>query len=191
MNRIITKPALIVIDMQKYFIDPDGDAYLPMSKDIIKPITILIDHFKKTRHPIIFTRHGHKKTSPPSSMHRFWNGDLLYEDDPQAEIIELCHREQATNLIILPKEHYSAFEETNLDVILKANDIHDIVLCGVMTNLCVETTARCGFMKGYNPIVVADATATKNKEMHFASLNNISYGFGYVMDTEKIICMTS
>ncbi|MFH1654280.1 MAG: isochorismatase family cysteine hydrolase [Pseudomonadota bacterium] len=195
----LNRPALLVIDMQNYFIDPDGEAYLKDSAAIIPNVVELIDHFNSKDLPVIFTRHAHKKDSPRGSMHRFWNGDLLYEDNPQSEIIKAVasrlspamRRDAALaagkNINIIQKEHYSAFENTELNKLLKDNETKDIIICGVMTHLCVETTARIGFIKGYRPIIISDATATKNFDMHLASLRAMAHGFGHISTTQKLI----
>jgi isochorismate hydrolase len=82
---------------------------------------------------------------------------------------------------ILDKNRYSAFWDTGLDESLKSIDIEELIITGVMTNCCCETTAREAFVRDYRVFFVADATATVNDELHIASLKNLSYGFAYVI----------
>lgn len=68
----------------------------------------------------------------------------------------------------------------------KENDgsVEDIIITGVLTNCCVETTARSAFDHDYRVFVVADACASTASELHTATLKNLAYGFAYIVDTE-------
>jgi isochorismate hydrolase len=87
---------------------------------------------------------------------------------------------------IIDKSRYDAFFGTDLDERLRHLDVNDIVICGVLTNCCCETTAREAFVRDYRVFFVADATATINVELHLASLKNLAYGFAYIVNTEDI-----
>ncbi len=60
--------------------------------------------------------------------------------------------------------------KTDLDNILKENQIKDVIIVGVMTNCCGETTARDAFMYGYKVFFISDATATANEDLHLWAL---------------------
>lgn len=92
-----------------------------------------------------------------------------------------------TNRTVIDKNQYSAFFKTNLDEILKANHIEDVIITGVMTNCCCETTAREAFMYGYRVFFINDATSTFNEELHLATLKNLSFGFARVQNTQNLI----
>lgn len=87
---------------------------------------------------------------------------------------------------IVVKHRYGAFEGTDLDLILRSNGIKTLIVTGTATNICVETTARQGFMKEYYIVLPEDCTASLNKEMHEASLKNISLWFGQVVQSADI-----
>jgi isochorismate hydrolase len=55
-----------------------------------------------------------------------------------------------------------------------------------MTDLCVETTARQAFMSGFQPVVVSDATASKNEELHLAALKTLAHGFAHIVEARYI-----
>jgi ureidoacrylate peracid hydrolase len=87
---------------------------------------------------------------------------------------------------IVTKHRYSAFYNTDLDSILRSHGIRTIVLTGVATNVCVETTAREGFVRDYYVVLVADGTATYSPEDHQATLRNIDRFFGEVKSITDI-----
>ena len=92
-----------------------------------------------------------------------------------------------TGKTIVDKNQYSAFFKTHLDDILKKENIKDMIITGVMTNCCCETTARDAFMHGYRVFFMNDATATSSEELHLATLKNLSFGFAYVQNTQELI----
>jgi isochorismate hydrolase len=64
--------------------------------------------------------------------------------------------------------------------------VKNVVLCGVLTHLCVETTARHAFMLNFQPIIVSNACASESKEHHDAALLNLAHGFAYICETKTI-----
>ena len=97
--------------------------------------------------------------------------------------------EVGSNDIVLPKRRYSAFPETDLDATLRSKGIQDVIISGVMTNLCCETTARDAFMRDYRVFFLIDGTATGRSEFHMATLKNLGFGFAYLLTCEELIQM--
>jgi ureidoacrylate peracid hydrolase len=87
---------------------------------------------------------------------------------------------------ILTKHRYSAFYNTDLDTILRANGIRTVVLTGVVTNVCVETTAREAFVRDYYVAVVKDGTAAYSQADHEMTLANIDRFFGEVTSIAEL-----
>jgi ureidoacrylate peracid hydrolase len=79
---------------------------------------------------------------------------------------------------IVTKHRYSAFYNTDLDTLLRANGIRTVVLTGVVTNVCVETSAREAFVRDYYVVVASDGTAAYSQEDHDMTLKNIDRFFG-------------
>lgn len=69
---------------------------------------------------------------------------------------------------------------------LRGMGVEEVVVTGVMTNLCCETTAREAFVRGFRVFFSADATATANRELHEATLKNMAYGFAYLVDCDRL-----
>lgn len=64
--------------------------------------------------------------------------------------------------------------------------VEEVIVIGVMTNLCCETTAREAFVRGYRVFFSTDATATVSGELHDAALMNLAYGFAYLVDCDRL-----
>lgn len=82
---------------------------------------------------------------------------------------------------VVTKHRYDAFLNTDLDLILRANRVDTVVLCGVATNVCVETTARAAFVRDYYVVVAEDGTATYSQAEHDAALATLDRYFGEVV----------
>jgi isochorismate hydrolase len=74
-----------------------------------------------------------------------------------------------------------------LDTTLRSKGVRDVIISGVMTNLCCETTARDAFMRGYRIFFLIDGTATGRSEHHLATLKNLGFGFAYLITCDELI----
>ncbi len=174
------KAALLVIDMQRHFCDARGKATVPRAGLLIKKIKELIDAFVQLQRPIIFTRHIDEEGS---LLTRWWQ-DNLEEDDPMSEITDEF---DVKKTMILVKHQYDAFLNTDLEKILREKGIGQVVICGVLTNLCCETTARSAFVRGFEVYFVIDGTRTYSKKMHDATSLNLSYGFATLLTVKDVL----
>lgn len=176
--------ALFVIDMQQFFCDPSSHAYFKDSTKIIPNIQQLIAVYRQQSLPVIFTRYALLRTESPGAMGRWWN-DVLYNDNDLSSIIAPLH--PLPNELVIRKIQYSAFFETDLDKILKKLQVTNILITGVLTHLCCETTARDAFMRNYDVFFVVDATASDKQDLHDASLRTLSDGFATLVTTNEVI----
>ena len=103
-----------------------------------------------------------------------WNGDF-YRIRPQPDEA------------IVVKHRFGAFESTDLDLVLRSQGIRSVVMTGIATNVCVETTARQAFMRDYYVVFASDCTATYSQRAHDATLQNIDHFFGQVVTSEEIM----
>ncbi|MCK4234343.1 isochorismatase family protein [candidate division WOR-3 bacterium] len=175
--------ALLVIDMQNYFLDDNAHAFIPVGKFILSQIKNLVEKYYEKNLPVIFTRYCVLKEDPDDIMNKWWGGVLL-EDDPESFLVKEINTE--TGIVIL-KPGYSAFFKTNLEELLKRKGVKQVVITGVMTHLCCETTAREAFQRGYEVYFVIDGTGTYDEEIHTASLFNLSHGFAVPVTTDEIL----
>lgn len=175
---------LLVIDMQNYFIDEGSHACIPSARNIISNINALIELYSERGRPIVFTRHALLEDEDPGVMEKWWK-DTLREGTAEANLTpELTVPD---NAIIIRKTTYDAFHDTELMGRLKDQAIKTLVITGVMTHLCCETTARTAFVNDFSVIFVVDATATMNEELHLATIRTLADGFAVPCLTAELV----
>ncbi|MHA1712747.1 MAG: cysteine hydrolase family protein [Candidatus Ranarchaeia archaeon] len=192
--------ALLVIDLQNDFCSPNG-VLAKRGADmtaIVKMAPLLADFlmYCRSRQPKvkiihIITHHSEWTNSKPwmrrykgiaSELRRIcvpgtWGADIYERHD------EL--RPQHNEAVII-KHRYSAFVNTDLDLILKAQQIRTLLVTGVSTNVCVESTARHGHMLDYHIVFLRDLTASTDADLYTSTLQNIQLNFGYVISSADL-----
>ena len=166
------KVALLVLDMQEYFLQEDSHAYVPSGPVIIPRINKLIAAFEAAERPVVATRHINIKEDA-GMMSKWWR-DLIHPKFAYSQYSKVLKIEHA---IQMDKTQYDAFLGTTLEETLRARGVEQVVISGVMTHLCCETTARSAFMRGFEVFFTVDGTATYNEELHRASLLTLTHGF--------------
>ena len=185
-RRIALKPqqlCLAVVDMQLFFCDEKSHAFVQAAPNIIPNINTLINAFSAAERPIFATYYAATPDEAPA-MAAFWR-HLLPPDDPAAQIDPRIKLPK--NASVFRKPTYSAFVGTEFGEAVLATGVEQVVVCGVMTHLCVETAAREFFCRGVVPFIPADATATIDEDMHVASLRAAAHGFAVVTTTAEIL----
>ncbi|XP_073127148.1 nicotinamidase 2-like [Henckelia pumila] len=168
--------ALLVIDVQNHFYS--------MARPVLPALNATVDICRRASVPLFFTRHCHKSPADYGMLYEWWDGDLILDGSSDSELISDLER-RADDPIIL-KNTYSAFRGTNLEEKLLEMGVKEVIVTGVMTNLCCETTAREAFVKGFRVFFSTDATATSSAELHEATLKNMAYGFAYLVDCSRL-----
>ena len=103
-----------------------------------------------------------------------WNGDF-YRVRPRPDEV------------IVTKHRFGGFEGTDLDLVLRSRGIRSVIMTGIATNVCVETTARQAFMRDYYVVFTSDCTATFSQAAHDATLHNIDQFFGEVATSDQVM----
>ena len=176
--------ALLVIDMQKFFLSPESHAFLPAARAMIPNVNEMSRAFRESGRPAIFTRHAYLKDEDPGIMGEWW-ADAIRDENPVSEIDPALELQQGD--VLLRKTRYNAFFGTELDEVLIRNQVKKIVITGVMTHLCCETTAREAFTRDYEVFFVVDGTATADEEFHISSIRNLAHGFVIPVSTAQIL----
>ena len=176
-----SKCALLVVDMQNVFLDERSHAYAPTSKTILPNINRLIDLFAQKKQPIIFTRYV--DSEDPEDLMRVWWRKPILETGHESLITPLLDTTQG---IVLKKTKYNSFAHTELNDILRDNGISQVLIAGVMTHLCCESTAREAFMRNYQVFFGMDTTASYTEALHLGTLRAITHGFGTCVTTADI-----
>ena len=193
----IKKTALVIVDMQKYYLLPESSYFRYFSdtwpgcldyicqrcrSTVIPNIIELINFFRANESPVIFLKLC-GKSPDRKDLHRFFAGTWQkgksagYEDvyplegDSMADIIdELNPPPNEKNTFIINKTTFSPFTRTGIDNKLKEMDIQTLVFTGLATSQCVETSARDSSDRGYNVIHIEDAQADYSETFHNTSL---------------------
>ncbi len=187
--------AVIVVDMQNDFCAPGGlvdkgGRDVSAAQDMATRLPGLIAAARTAGVLIVFVRNvyttdgnfylsdvwleqaarkqGGGYTSIPVCADGSWEGDFYGDVRPRPSDP------------IVTKHRYDAFHNSDLDTILRANGVRTVVMTGVSTNVCVETTARAAFIRDYYVVFVADGTAAYSSEEHDKTLKDIDRFFGEV-----------
>jgi len=186
------KTALIVVDVQNDFCHPEG-ACAKRGNDVsavrgmVAQLQRLIQGAREYQVPIIFIQTFHEKATDSAawaSRSGGSSGNVCRVGTWGAEFYEV---EPQPGDIIVNKHRYSAFINTRLDSVLRTLKAENLIMTGISTNVCVESTARHGYMLDYNIVMVDDACAAFSRKAHEMTLENIAGFFGSVAKVDDIL----
>jgi ureidoacrylate peracid hydrolase len=179
------RAALLVIDMQKFFLDPASPTFTCGGLPIMPNIKRLIDSFRQAGRPVIYSCHVHQADGADAGIMKWWWEGMCIEGTPESRV----HDEIAPlpGEKIIYKHRYSAFYNTDLETILRGLKIEDLVITGIMSNMCCESTARDAYYRDHRVFFPADATGSIIEEMHLATLLNLALGFAYITTAEEVL----
>ncbi|SFI85947.1 ureidoacrylate peracid hydrolase [Paenibacillus sp. UNC496MF] len=186
------KTVLIVVDVQNDFCHPEGACArrgndVSAVKEMMPHLHGLLTGARAYGVPIVFIQTFHEQATDSAA----WtgrsdgrSGEVCRTGTWGAEFYEVAPLPGET---IVNKHRYSAFINTRLDSVLRTLKAETLVMTGVSTNVCVESTARHGYMLDYNIAFVADCCAAFSQAEHEAALSNIDKFFGTVSDAGKLL----
>ena len=178
----IGNSALLVLDMQNVFLSPSSHAFIPSSLVVMPIINSLINYFENHSRPIFFTRHITGEDEK-DLMRKWWKSPISL-DDPLSSISTDLHLRSGEILI---KNKYSAFFNTQLAEKLHDIDISQLVITGVMSHLCCESTAREGFMNDFEIFYVIDGTTTYTELLHKGTMFSLAHGFADCLTAKDVM----
>jgi ureidoacrylate peracid hydrolase len=191
---IPAKTAVIVVDVQNDFCSPDGalgKAGQPTQAalDMIPNLQRLLTAARAAKAPVIFIQTIHEDATDSEA----WVGRMA------GKSASICRKNtwgaEFTEVAPVPgepvviKHRYSAFINTRLDSILRTFKVENLIMTGVSTNVCVESTARQGYMLDYNIVFLSDCTAAYSQEEHDMALYNMKSHFGLVAKADDVIAI--
>jgi len=185
MHLDITASALIVVDMQEFFLNPASPTFTCGGEAIIPNVQRLLAAFRKKNRPVIFTRHVHHPSGMDAGIMGWWWEGMCHEGTPESEVHHALAPLDGEKQIL--KHRYSAFYDTDLETILRCQGVKDLVVSGIMTNMCCESTARDAYYRDYRVFFPADGTGSVIEEMHTGSLFNLAFGFAHINTTDDIL----
>ena len=179
------RTALLVIDMQKFFLDPSSPTFTCGGLAVIPTIRELIKAFRGAKLPVIYTCHVHHPDCIDAGIMGWWWKGMCIEGSEESKVHDELRPLPDEKIVF--KHRYSAFYNTDLETVLRCLKVEDLVISGIMTNMCCESTARDAYYRDYRVFFLADGTGSICEEMHVASLLNLCFGFAYVTTAKEII----
>jgi ureidoacrylate peracid hydrolase len=190
------RSALVVVDMQNYFVAKGFPLEVPLAQAIVPNINRLSNAIRGAGGTVAWVQ-----TTANGAL-KHWANHHKYMLTPERAATRLAGLDEAaegfklySELEVLPtdlrakKQTYSAFMPglSNLDAQLRSRGIETVLITGTVTNVCCETSARDAMLLDYGVIMVSDANAAWTEEEHVATLNTIILYFGDVLSTDHVI----
>lgn len=164
----VNKTALLLIDLQK----EGGTSDVVGMDKIFKHTTELIEACRKKDIPVIYTRHINRADAIGLANNEPVNeaGEPLYYHS-RSHTIEIADRiKPKPNDIIIDKYRYSGFFESNLDLMLKSLGVKHLIMGGVLTDVCVLSTALDAYYRDYQINIIEDICGTTTEGAHMAAM---------------------
>ena len=182
--------ALLVVDMTGPFVDENRPLASPNARAIVPRLNELVGAFRSARRPVLWTVQGHHSVEHDRGkrLSAWWPMPLLEGagDTEMAAGLEVAKGEK-----VIVKRRYSGFYQTDLECTLRCLEVKQVVICGVLTNVCPYTTAFDAFFRDFGVYYPADCTASLNRDLHVNALRNIAGWCGHVVRAHDIIAQLS
>lgn len=179
-----TKIALLLIDIQNDYFE-GGLTPLVGSYEAVLKAQVILQHFRLQSLPVIHIKHISTKQGATFFLPNTKGAKIHKNVAPMKE----------ENVIT--KHTPNSFYQTELNSLLQSQNITDLIICGMMTQMCVDATVRAAKDLGYNCIIIADACATKDlvfqdlkikaKEVQAAFLSSLNHYYSTIITTKEYI----
>jgi nicotinamidase-related amidase len=202
----VDRTALVIIDMQRDFLEPGGFGEalgndVSRLKAAVGPISALLETARARGMFVVHTREGHRTDmadAPKAKVERGAPslrigdtgpmGRILIRGEPGHDIVRELYPRPGESVIDKPGK--GAFFATDLHLLLQNKGIENLIVCGVTTEVCVNTTVREANDRGYRCIVPSDCCASYFQEFHDVALRMIKAQggiFGWVSDSTRVV----
>jgi ureidoacrylate peracid hydrolase len=189
--------ALIVVDMQNGFCHPKGAVATQLDiaehRAIVPRVRALVESAHLVGIPVFWTRQEHRAGDRALERHRLATHLKKLEYVPclegtwDAEILDELQKAVGPNDVIIVKNRASAFYCTTLEVALRMRGVDTLVITGVSTSYCVDSTIRDAYARDYDLLIVEDACAAPWRDLHDAVMKNSAIFHGLVAPTEEVL----
>ena len=193
------RTALLVVDMQRAFLEPGEAMEVPPARDVVPRIGELIAIFRDKGLPVVFTRFTYSAEAPllVGELHPEHRpaipGAPVGTGRPSSSCLEgqdnvsiVPDLEPRAGELVIDKRYYDGFNGTVLDGALRARGITTLVVTGTMTDICVLATVVGGFNREYRMVVVEDGVATLWPGIQDAALDILGRAYARVTSAKDI-----
>lgn len=194
------KPALAIIDIQNCFISPDGsyDKFgfqIAKYQAVVPAISEIYRWAKSLKIPVFFSQALREKSGidmldkvhkilPPQRRERISRLPLCIRGTRDSDIIDAI--KPSDNDLIVQKRRDSIFQDTEFGLWLRALCVDTIIFTGVDTSICVESSLRDAFNRGWDVILVSDGTASLHDNFYQTTLSEVETNFGLVLKSSQL-----
>lgn len=154
----MTSKALILVDFEKEWTDKSSDYFVGDISDVVEKTNKLIDYCRKNDYKIIFTTHIEKDSD-----------EAFAENSENVEIIDEINKQDSD--VLIKKNKISPFFKTNLDKHIEGID--EIVIAGILTNLCVRSLAQDAYDRDFKITIIKDCCRAFDVETHEFTLKDL------------------
>lgn len=179
------RTAVLVIDMQRDFLDPGAPVATPGGLDLIPAINRLTARARALGMPVIFTQEMHRADKSDFGIELEFEPPHCLEGTTGMELADALETAPA-DYRILGKRRYDAFLGTDLETLLRSLRVENLVVAGVCTDICVASTVQHARNLDIRCYVLRDGTAGTSPERHAAALLCLGHVFGYVVSLEEV-----
>ena len=177
--------ALLVVDMNRPFVEPGCLLSVPSAGAILPRIAQAVAAFRQAERPVLWLVQGHHSLEHDRGAHLSgWWPTMMRAGTEDVEMV--AGLEPLPEEKVILKRRYSGFYQTDLELTLRCLGVTEVVLAGVLTNVCPYATALDAFMRDLGVYYLADGTAAFNRELHVSALRNIAAWCGAVVTVEQV-----
>jgi ureidoacrylate peracid hydrolase len=193
-------PALLVIDVQNGFMSNGGSYHhlgmkISNYQQIIPTLRELISICRKHNVPIFYTQAVRESSGidlltrshrilPKAREERIKKRPICVRGTWDAKILDAIKPTNKDHIVI--KRRDSAFQDTETEVWLNSLKVNTLIFCGIDTSICVETSLRDGFNRGYDVILISDATASSNIRHYKTTIEHVKEYYGLVLKAREM-----
>ena len=190
------KTALLVIDMQNYFMHPDYQGAVPMAREIVPDVNRLAAALRTAGGHVVWIKNATNDTRESWSVFHDW---LMTPErrDRRYATMDLAHEGHALWPALdaqpadahIVKKRFSAFIQGSSDIVpyLRGRGIDTVLIAGTATNICCESSARDAMMLNFKVVMVPDALAAYSDAEHGATLTTFYSLFGDVQTIDEVV----
>ena len=185
---MIDDPVLIVVDVQRDFVEFDDETRAREAGNVVERINEFATEYRDSGRTPIFVRTIHGEHVDSGT----WKEKYESQDRQPPCLKGTSGSEFAAGLdvldsdVIVTKNRYDAFYNTNLQTYLDSNDVSEVLICGVKTEVCVESTVRAAYNRDYDVTVLTDCCFTDNERQRALAHERMDRNFGRARKSTEI-----
>ncbi len=179
------RAALLMVDMNRPFVEPGGLLSAPSAPAIVPRLIQLVASFREAERPVLWLVQGHHSLEHDRGAHLAeWWPTMMRSGTADVEMA--AGLEPLPDEKIILKRRYSGFYQTDLELTLRCLGVTQVVIAGLLTNVCPYATAVDAFMRDLDVYYLADGTAAHNRHLHVTALQNLAAWCGAIVTVAQV-----